>query len=130
MSAELKVFPVDLCKGRIFLAKKARGFGCGKWVGFGGKLEAAESEIEGALRELREETGIGLDKDQLEKIGVVMYTFSCTEGFRLEMHVYLIHGDDFDQVMSLNDEFIGPGKWFNRDNIPFDVSFTFVRWCG
>lgn len=124
MNVFLKVFPVDLNQQRIFLAKKARGFGCGKWVGFGGKVEGKESEIEGAIREMREETSIDLDEKQLKKIGVIMYTFSCTENFRLEMHVYLMRWDNVNQTMSLNDEFTGPGKWFNRDNIPVNVSLT------
>jgi ADP-ribose pyrophosphatase YjhB (NUDIX family) len=42
-------------QGQILLGMKKRGFGVGKWNGPGGKLEAGESVIQGALRELEEE---------------------------------------------------------------------------
>jgi 8-oxo-dGTP pyrophosphatase MutT (NUDIX family) len=34
---------------------KKRGFGAGKFNGFGGKVEPQESILEGAIREFREE---------------------------------------------------------------------------
>ncbi|CAN0571511.1 unnamed protein product, partial [Ectocarpus sp. 12 AP-2014] len=37
---------------------KKRGFGEGKWNGFGGKVESGESVEEAAKRELMEEAGV------------------------------------------------------------------------
>ena len=35
---------------RILLGYKKRGFGCGRWNGFGGKVHADETEHQGAVR--------------------------------------------------------------------------------
>jgi 8-oxo-dGTP diphosphatase len=43
---------------RILLGFKRRGFGQGKWNGFGGKVEDGEQIREAALRELYEEAGV------------------------------------------------------------------------
>lgn len=50
-------FPVD-AQGRVLLGRKKRGFGAGKWNGFGGKIEAGETIRQCAVRELREEAGL------------------------------------------------------------------------
>lgn len=34
----------------VLLGYKKRGFGCGKWNGFGGKVEKGESIIDAAVR--------------------------------------------------------------------------------
>ena len=36
---------------------KKRGFGAGKWNGFGGKVEPGETIVEAAVREVKEECG-------------------------------------------------------------------------
>ena len=41
----------------VLLGMKKRGFGVGKWNGFGGKLEPGETVVEAAAREVREECG-------------------------------------------------------------------------
>ena len=40
----------DVPQRRILLGMKKRGFGAGKWNGFGGKLEPGESVQEAAKR--------------------------------------------------------------------------------
>src|SRR3989338_6433965 len=46
--------------GRVLLGMKKRGFGMGKWNGFGGKVDAGETVEEAAKRELFEEAGISV----------------------------------------------------------------------
>lgn len=41
---------VDETKQRVLLGLKKRGFGIGKWNGFGGKVETGESVSEAAKR--------------------------------------------------------------------------------
>ena len=36
--------------GRVLLGMKKRGFGMGRWNGFGGKVQAGETIEEGAIR--------------------------------------------------------------------------------
>ena len=44
--------------GRVLLGRKRRGFGAGKYLGAGGKVEAGESVRAAAARETREELGV------------------------------------------------------------------------
>jgi len=48
-------------EGRILLGMKKRGFGQGRWNGFGGKVEKGESVAEGAARELLEESCLNIN---------------------------------------------------------------------
>ena len=52
------VLLINEASQEILLGMKKRGFGVGKWNGFGGKVDPKESIYEGALRELKEEAGI------------------------------------------------------------------------
>lgn len=42
----------------VMMGMKKRGFGVGKWNGFGGKVEAGESNEQAAIRELEEESSV------------------------------------------------------------------------
>lgn len=52
------VLLVNQEKQEILLGMKKRGFGVGKWNGFGGKVSEGETIFQGALRELKEEASI------------------------------------------------------------------------
>jgi len=97
----------------ILLGEKKRGFGEGKWNGFGGKVEANESPIQGAIRELKEECGlIGTD---LRKIGLLEFEFE-DEPTLMEVHVfetYKFHGELIE-----SDE-MRP-QWYDIKNIPYE----------
>ena len=45
-------------EGKILLGMKKRGFGAGKYNGFGGKVEAGETIAQAAVRETIEECGL------------------------------------------------------------------------
>ena len=55
--------------GRALLGMKKRGFGEGKWNGFGGKLEHGESIAQCAARELEEESGLSVSVESLRPRG-------------------------------------------------------------
>ena len=42
---------------KVLLGYKKRGFGAGRWNGFGGKVETGETLEQAARRELKEESG-------------------------------------------------------------------------
>lgn len=51
---------------KVLLGLKKKGFGQGKWLGIGGKVEEGESVEEAAKREVKEEIGVTLR--DMEKI--------------------------------------------------------------
>ena len=57
--------------------KKEHDINAGKWIGVGGKAEAGESIRSGALREIREETGIL--PDSLDFRGIVNFMYEGEE---------------------------------------------------
>lgn len=98
---------------RILLAMKKRGFGKGKWNGFGGKLADEDNgnlELT-AYRETLEEGGIHV-KD-IEKIGETLYKFEGDEQDHL-VHVYV--AEDFTGEPVESDE-MRP-EWFDVSGIP------------
>ncbi len=62
--------------GKVLLGMKKRGFGGGKWNGFGGKLEEGEDPRAGVVREMKEEAGIDIAPEDLREAGTVLFTFS------------------------------------------------------
>ena len=97
---------------RVLLGKKKRGFGVGRWNGFGGKVNEGESIEKAAVRELKEE--VGIETFQIEKIGI--NEFEWQNGSEtLEVHIF--KSKDFRGEPSESDE-MSP-RWFFADEIPF-----------
>lgn len=76
-----------LKENKILLGLKKRGFGEGRWNGFGGKVEEGESVEEGAKRELLEESGIVAEK--MEEVGVITFSFQEIPKIQ-EVHIFKI----------------------------------------
>jgi 8-oxo-dGTP diphosphatase/2-hydroxy-dATP diphosphatase len=91
---------------------KKRGFGEGRWNGFGGKVEEGETIEEAAKREVLEEAGIN-DKD-LNKKGVVDFEF-LNDGSLLEVHIFKACDYSGSPVET---EEMKP-QWFDIIDIPF-----------
>ncbi|KAJ2957248.1 hypothetical protein NQZ79_g7042 [Umbelopsis isabellina] len=93
---------------------KKRGFGCGRFNGFGGKVEKGETILEGAHRELEEEAFVTTDK--LDRVGLLLFTFE-KDPVALEVHVYVTksyHGEPKES------EEMKP-EWFQYNEIPYDT---------
>ena len=97
---------------RILLGMKKRGFGVGRWNGFGGKLVGGESIIEGAKRELYEESG--LRALTLTKRGLLSFSWQGKESV-LDVSVFEVDAWEGDLCEG---EEMRP-KWFLLDEIPF-----------
>jgi 8-oxo-dGTP pyrophosphatase MutT (NUDIX family) len=57
----------------LLLQKSTPPWLVGQWYGPGGKIEASESDLQGAVRELKEETNLTVEQGQLTYV----LTFSC-----------------------------------------------------
>ncbi|KAJ1857418.1 hypothetical protein GGH12_000960 [Coemansia sp. RSA 1822] len=106
------VFPMNNVKSHVLLGMKKRGFGCNKYEGLGGKVEADETVDEGAIRELNEECG--LLATRVEKQGLLLFYYEDNP-VAMEVHVYLVSEYTGDVVET--DE-MRP-EWFNIHELPF-----------
>lgn len=98
--------------GRVLLGMKKRGFGVGRFNGFGGKLNPGETVEEAAIRELEEEANIkALD---LERMGVIYFEFK-DQAEILETHIFKVEKFSGEIVES---EEMRP-QWFSLDEIPY-----------
>lgn len=107
---------------QILLGMKKRGFGAGRWNGFGGKVEEGESIEEGAKREMREECMVIIKT--MEKVVVHEFRFQSNPTETLEVHVFRV--DAFDGEPTETDE-MRP-QWFAFDDIPYDTMWADDRY--
>lgn len=99
---------------RVLLGMKKRGFGAGRWNGFGGKLQDGESLEESLRREFKEEAGI--DIGHLEKRGILEFEYANNPEV-FQVHIYLVR--EYTGEVSESEE-MRP-QWFSVEAIPFDT---------
>ena len=97
---------------RILLGMKKRGFGVGRWNGFGGKVNVGETIEHAAIREIHEEAGIKVM--HLEKMGVIDFEFKDNPEI-LEVHIFKTR----DYVGEPKESEEMKPQWFFIDEIPF-----------
>jgi 8-oxo-dGTP diphosphatase/2-hydroxy-dATP diphosphatase len=97
---------------KVLLGMKKRGFGAGRWNGFGGKVLDDETIEDSLVREMEEEAGIKIEK--FEKVGIMDFTFAKS-GEMIEVHVFKT--DTFSGEPKETEEM--KPEWFNVDEIPF-----------
>lgn len=97
---------------KVLLGLKKRGFGEGRWNGFGGKVELGETVENAARREVREEAGIEVRK--IEKVGILDFEFA-RDPIILQVHIF--RADEFNGKPAETDE-MRP-EWYDKDEIPF-----------
>lgn len=98
----------------ILLGYKKKGFGQGRWNGFGGKIEPNESIEAAAKREVKEESG--LDAINIEKFGILEFGFDKKPDLEIEAHVFKCK--DFEGELIESEEMAS--KWFPIREIPFN----------
>jgi 8-oxo-dGTP diphosphatase/2-hydroxy-dATP diphosphatase len=98
-------------KREILLGMKKRGFGAGKWNGFGGKFDGNEDIHECAQRELFEESCIQCS--EFEQTGFMIYEM----GDKL-MPVHVLQCWKFTGNPIESDEM--KPQWFEEDSLPFN----------
>lgn len=98
---------------QILLGFKKRGFGMGKYNGFGGKVEKGETIEEAAAREVFEESNLELKN--LKKIAVIDFAWQDNKP---DLKVHVFHSTNFAGNVEETEEM--KPKWFSLDAIPFD----------
>lgn len=115
MTKELKVMTEALIvkDGKVLLGRrKKNGFGQGRWLGFGGKIESGESIEEAMIREFEEEAAI--KTKTYEKRGVL--TFHYVNDPDMEVHYYEVL--TYTGKPTESDEM--QNAWFKIADIPYD----------
>ncbi|XP_008849631.1 7,8-dihydro-8-oxoguanine triphosphatase isoform X2 [Nannospalax galili] len=98
---------------QVLLGMKKRGFGAGRWNGFGGKVQEGETIEDAAKRELLEESSLTVDA--LYKVGHIVFEFVGVPEL-MDVHIFytdLVHGTPRES------EEMCP-QWFQLDQIPFE----------
>lgn len=108
---------VPVKNDQVLLGMKKRGFGAGRWNGFGGKVEEGETIEQATLRELSEE--VGIVDGELKKSGIIDFTFQNDDKI-LQVHIFkLINFTD----NSIETEEMKP-EWFSISEIPFSQMWS------
>lgn len=114
MSKKLLTLVIIHKNDQVLLGMKKRGFGVGKWNGFGGKVDAGETIEEAAKRELFEEAGV--TANSLEKLGVLDFSWQAKPTEILEVNIFKAADFSGDPVEG---EEMKP-QWFHVNEIPFE----------
>jgi 8-oxo-dGTP pyrophosphatase MutT (NUDIX family) len=83
-------FLVDDRSCRVLLGLKKRGFGEGKYNGFGGKIADGEDVGDSAVREIREECGLEVDRADLVPAGRLVFYFPFRPEFDHDASVFRV----------------------------------------
>ena len=100
---------------RVLLARKKIGFGAGKIVGVGGTVEPHETVFEAAVREVREELGIVVRQQDLQRAAKLTFRFPARPEWDRIVYVYRV--GRWDGVPKPSRE-IDP-FWVGLDEIPY-----------
>jgi ADP-ribose pyrophosphatase YjhB (NUDIX family) len=101
-----------LKNNKILLGMKKRGHGVGKWNGYGGKIEDSETIKKGAIREIKEESGLSVQEDALEQVACLNFYFDNILVF--ECHVFFVHA--WSGIPSETEE-MRP-QWYDTNSLP------------
>ena len=101
---------------KVLLAKKMKKINSGKYTGYGGKIEAGETELQAAQRELKQESGLDAEMHSLRKVALVDFYNTETNVWRV--HVFMT--SEFKGKPISTDEMSDP-KWFDISKLPIDI---------
>ena len=100
----------------ILLGMKKKGFGSGKYNGFGGKIEANETIQDAAVRELREECGIQVATGDLTRVARLEFFFPAMPDWNQVVYAFLAERWKGEPVETREMKPV----WFRANAIPFE----------
>lgn len=92
---------------------KKRGFGEGRWNGYGGKVKAEESIAAAAIRELHEEANVTIKEADMRKVALNIF-YSPIHG-QVDVHTYIVEKWEGEAEET---EEMRP-QWYSFDGIPY-----------
>ncbi|MFH0977822.1 MAG: 8-oxo-dGTP diphosphatase [Candidatus Woesearchaeota archaeon] len=114
---------VTLCyllkENKILLGMKKRGFGEGRWNGFGGKTAEGESIEDAAIREIKEEMSVMIDKKHLKKVATIDFFFPfAPEGKKWDQQMHVFFATKWKGEPEETEEM--KPQWFEISKIPLE----------
>jgi 8-oxo-dGTP diphosphatase len=100
---------------KVLLGLKKAGFGQGKFDGFGGKIEAGETALAAAIRELEEECGLKAEPEQTQYVAHLVFVFPSRPEWSQIVHAFVATqwtGTPVETVEMIP-------TWFDRQDIPY-----------
>jgi 8-oxo-dGTP pyrophosphatase MutT (NUDIX family) len=101
---------------QVLLGMKKRGFGVGKWNGFGGKLKEGEDVRVSIVREIKEEIGVDIFVEDLQEMGGLTFNFQNNPDWDNFCHIFIATKWFGDIVES---EEMRP-EWYSKNALPFE----------
>jgi 8-oxo-dGTP pyrophosphatase MutT (NUDIX family) len=98
----------------VLLGLKKRGFGAGKYAGFGGGVEPGEAVVQAAIRELHEEASVTVSQANLRCVGHLTFLFPARPAWDQVVQVFLAAEWDGEPGESAE---MWP-RWFALDELP------------
>lgn len=102
--------------GKVLLGKKKRGFGQGKWLGIGGKVEPGETIEAAARREVLEEIGVDVSSIQLRAV-ICFYFPSMSDPSKWDQQADVYLCEEWSGEIVETEE-ISP-QWFAFEDVPY-----------
>lgn len=97
---------------KVLLAMKKRGFGEGRWNGYGGKVKENETIFDAMKREVLEEANIVVSDAFLS--GIIEYQFQDSQDILV---VYIFCAKSFEGIPKETEEM--KPQWFKENAIPY-----------
>ena len=110
----------DPPRPELLLGMKNRGFGSGKYNGFGGKVESGETIENAAVRELSEECGITVSVSDLIQAARLEFFFPAQTDWNQVVHVFLAERWRGEPAETGE---MTPA-WFGLDAIPYKLMWA------
>jgi len=113
----MKLVTLCFCQrsDKILLGVKKRGFNAGNWNGYGGKVESGETVTEAMVREIRDESGLIVKKEDLEYVSLLNIFYGDARAFAC--HTFITREWEGEPIET---EEVGHHQWFPAEKPPFE----------